>query len=157
MKCTLINHQKGAAQEYHLTEQDQPKVIAKFHPQQQSVRIICAGQRRLFFIQMAGILSDRYNITNEYGLQIGNISHDKKLGNSGSVYIESEKYFFEIKNGEETILTIYNNTHQKIVSCSLNIADNEVSEYAVNENCLLLAICWYLFLPVVKESMAEFA
>lgn len=157
MKCTLINHQRGGIQEYHLTDHDQAKVIAKFNPQQQSARIICADQQRLFFIQMAGGLSGRYNITNEYGLQIGHINHDKKLNDSGSVYIESQKYFFEIKNAPEAELIIYNSSREKIIACSLNIANNGTPADAVNENCLLVAICWYLFLPVAKESMAEFA
>ena len=149
MKCLLINNHREPVQEYHLIENDLCRVVLKYNPQQKSARISCANQQRLFFIQSAGVLTGKYIFTNEYGMEIGNISHDKRHNNGGSVSIESKKYHYEISNNPSAELTIYDSNSQRLlVTCELGGFDN---------NSLILAHCWYLFLPVVKENVVEYS
>lgn len=149
MKWVLINNHRESVQEYHLMENNLCKVVLKYNPQQKSARISCANQQRLFFIQSAGVLTGKYIFTNEYGMEIGNISHDKRNNNGGTVNIESKKYHYEISNNPSGKLTIYDsNSAKQLATCGLEVSDN---------NSLILAHCWYLFLPVVKESMLEYA
>ena len=149
MKWVLVNNHKEPVQEYHLMENNQCKVFLKYNPQQKSARICCANQQRLFFIQSAGVLTGKYIFTNEYGMEIGNITHDKRQNNGGNVSIESKKYHYEISNNPSAELTIYDsNTQRHLVTCGLGVFDN-IS--------LILANCWYLFLPVVNENMLEYA
>ena len=149
MKCVLINNHREPVQEYHLIENDLCRVVLKYNPQQKSARISCANQQRLFFIQTAGVLTGKYIFTNEYGMEIGNISHDKRHNNGGTVSIESKKYHYEISNNPSAELTIYDSNSQRLlVTCELGGSDN---------NSLILAHCWYLFLPVVKENIVEYA
>jgi hypothetical protein len=149
MKWELINNHKEPVQEYHLMENDFCKVILKYNLQQKSARISCANQHRLFFIQNAGVLTGRYTFTNEYGLEIGNITHDKRYNNGGTVCIESKKYHYEISNSPSAELTIYDSNSQRpLVTSGLDVSDN-IS--------IILAHCWYLFLPVIKEHVLEYA
>ena len=90
MKWVLINNHKEPVQEYHLLESNQSKVILKYNSEQRSARISCANQQRLFFIQSTGALTGKYIFTNEYGMQIGHISIDKRNYSGGNETIESQ-------------------------------------------------------------------
>lgn len=149
MKWILINNHKEPVQEYHLIENDRCKVVLKYNSQQKSARISCANQQRLFFIQSAGVLTGKYIFTNEYGMEIGNISHDKRVNNGGNVSIESKKYHYEISNNPSEELTIYDSNSQRPLATSGLGAFDNIG--------LILAHCWYLFLPVVKENVLEYA
>jgi hypothetical protein len=165
MKWILIDNHKEALQEYHLIDNDDCKVILKFNPQQQSARISCLNQQRLFFIKNAGVLTGKYHFTNEYGLEIGHLSQDKRLGTGGTVGIDSKKYHYEITNNHLAEIAIYDSdSREPLITCSLVINDNKSSGISfaphmsqIDNNSLLLALCWYLFLPVAKENVVEFA
>src|SRR5436190_20907294 len=165
MKCVLINNHREALQEYHLIENDECKVILKFNTQHKSARISCLNQQRLFFIKNAGVLTGKYHFTNENGLEIGSLNQDKRSGNGGTLSIDSKKYHYEITNNSLAEITIYdNNSHESLVTCSLAIADNKIPGVSfvqhinqIDNNSLLLALCWYLFLPIAKENVVEFA
>ena len=92
------------------------------------------------------------------------MSNDKWFGKDGSIIIESKKYTYSIKNNPLAELTIYEGiSQQPLVSCGLAI-DTAVTGIAlsahnidINNKCLLLGICWYLFLPAAKENLVEYA
>jgi hypothetical protein len=165
MKWILINNHPEPIQEYHLIENEHCRVILKYNPEQKSARITCGNQQRLFFIQSAGVLTGKYIFTNEYGLQIGYLNQDKRHANGGSVSIESKKYQYEISNNPLAELTIYDSDSlSRLVTCELAFHDSTSNATAfgkqfthIDYNCILLAHCWYLFLPVAKENLLEFA
>jgi len=163
MKWISINHNE-LVQEYHLIDNGECKVILKFNPQQKSARINCVNQQRLFFIKSAGVLTGKYVFTNEYGVEIGNLSQDKRSTNGGTVNIESKKYHYEISNNPLAELSIYeNNSSRSLVTLGLTIAHNRAglsiakNTEQADHSSLLLALCWYLFLPVAKENVIEYA
>lgn len=163
MKWVMTNNRQALLQEYHLTEQDNTKAIVKYNPVQRSARISVGDKHRLFFIESAGSLSGKYIFKNEYGLEVGAMSNDR-WGKEGSVTIESKKFIYKIQNGSLAELTIYDgNTHKPLASCGIATGINgtslSLSQQTNNadSNYLLLGLCWFLFLPVAKENIVEYA
>ena len=164
MKWISLNNHKEAVQEYHLMDDDESKVILKFNPQQKSARISCANQQRLFFIKNAGVLTGRYIFNNEYGVEKGSLSQDKKKIKRGKVIIEYKKNKYEITNNPLAELCIYDNdSNRSLIKCGLTVTGNKPGiSFAKNaehtdHNSFLLALCWFLFLPVAKENVIEYA
>jgi hypothetical protein len=164
MKWVLVSNQGATLQEYHLMENETCKAVMKYNPLHRSVRISCGNQHRLFFIESTGSLTGKYIFKNEYGMEVGNMSHDKWFGKDGSLMIESTQYTYTIHNDPLAELTVYEGTsHQSLVHCGLHTESNgSVTSFSsptagINSNCLLLGLCWYLFLPVTKENRVEHA
>ncbi len=163
MKWVMANNKKALLQEYHLTEQESIKAIVKYNPAHRSARITIGDRHRLFFIESAGSLTGKYIFKNEYGLEVGTMSNDK-WGKEGSIIIESKKFTYKINNNPLAELTIYDgNTQKPLVSCGLATGINgtslSLSQQTNNadNNYLLLGLCWFLFLPVAKENIVEYA
>ena len=164
MKWVLISNQKALVQEYHLIENDTSKVIVKYSPLHRSARISCGSKHRLFFIESTGVLTGKYVFKNEYGMEIGNMSYGKSLNRDGIVIIESKKYSYKIQNNPLAEITVFENeSQQPVVSCGLTDDSNGTGisfsqhDNNINNSCLLLSLCWYLFLPVSKENVVEYA
>jgi hypothetical protein len=163
MKWVITNNKKALLQEYQLLEQDSIKAIVKYNPVQRSARISVGDNHRLFFIESAGSLTGKYIFKNEYGLEVGTMVNDK-WSSEGSVTIESKKFTYKIHNSPVAELTIYDgSTNKAIVSCALATGINgtslslpEQSNHA-GSNYLLLGLCWFLYLPVAKEAIVEYA
>ena len=163
MKWVLTNNKKALLQEYHLLDEENTKAIVKYNPVHRSARISIGDKHRLFFIESAGSLTGKYIFKNEYGLEVGMMSNDR-WGKEGSITIESKKYIYKIQNNPLAELTIYDGvTHQALVSCGISTGINgtslSLSQQTNNadSNYLLLGLCWFLFLPVAKENIIEYA
>jgi hypothetical protein len=81
-------------------------------------------------------------------------------------YIElnGERFFYSINKKEKADLIIYKESKQNpLVVCDLDInknsslASNVLTPDAKVYSSLLLALGWYMFLPVAKESKLELA
>ena len=87
-----------------------------------------------------------------------------KWGREGTVMIESKKFIYKIQNDLPAALTIYDaDTHKVLASCGLATGINgsslslpEQTNHA-GSNYLLLGLCWFLFLPMAKENIVEYA
>lgn len=163
MKWVMVNNKSSLLQEYHLIKEGSTRVIVKYNPTQRSARITIGDKHRLFFIESAGSLSGKYIFKNEYGLEIGMMNNDK-WGKEGSVIIESKKYTYKISNNPVAELSIYDAATKKpLASCGLATGINgtslSLSQQTNNadSNYLLLSLCWFLFLPVAKENIVEYA
>ena len=163
MKWVLTNNKKALLQEYHLLDEKNTKAIVKYNPVHRSARISIGDRHRLFFIESAGSLTGKYIFKNEYGLEVGMMSNDR-WGKEGSITIESKKYIYKIQNNPLAELTIYDGgTHKALVSCGVSTGINgtslSLSQQTNNadSNYLLLGLCWFLFLPVAKENIVEYA
>ena len=140
------------------------RVVIKYNPRQHSARVTCGIHQRLFFIETTGSLIQKTIFTNEYGLEIGRLTQDSVVGNKGIVTINEKKYNYALKNNPLAELVIYDkNIADPLVSCGLE-SSNSITRIALSNNtessdnsCLLLGLCWYLFLPVAKENVAAYA
>jgi hypothetical protein len=164
MNWEVITNERSSLQEYRLIDNNDCKVVIKYNPRHQSARITSGNHYRLFFFESAGSLSGKTIFKNEYGMEIGNLVHDKFHPREGSLVIDTKKYQYQIHGNPSPEMVIYENGLQKrVVSCSIptnktttqNIFSS--STQAIDNNCYLLGLCWYLFLPLVKENMLKFA
>ncbi|MBL0356755.1 MAG: hypothetical protein IPP72_07560 [Chitinophagaceae bacterium] len=163
MKWVLVNSLQSLIQEYHLVEHDKCIMVIKYNPVHHSVRMNCEGNHRLFFIESTGALTGKYIFHNEYDMEIGHMNYDKWFGKEGSVTIESKKYDYQISNSPSGELIIHDSeSGMPILNCFLDAASSSAASTAkanssVENNYLLLGLCWYLSLPVAKEHMVEYA
>lgn len=163
MNWEVINNERSSLQEYRLVDHNDCKVVIKYNPLHQSARITCGNNHRLFFFESAGSLSGKTFFKNEYGMEVGNVVHDKFHPKEGSVIIDSKKYHYHLENNPMSELAIFEGDRQNAVAnCSIpNINPNQNSVYSnagvIDNNCYLLGLCWYLFLPQSKENVVNYA
>jgi len=163
MKWIMANNKKSMLQEFRLTDLDCTKAILKYNPLHRSARITIGDKHGLFFIESAGSLSGKYIFKNEYGIVVGGMSNNT-LGKEGEVIIEKKKFIYRIHNTPLAELTIYDSdTNKPLATCGLATGLNgtslSLSQQTNNANShyLLLGLCWFLFLPVAKENIVEYA
>ncbi|MEO5888620.1 MAG: hypothetical protein ABIQ31_00145 [Ferruginibacter sp.] len=164
MNWEVIDNERSSLKEYRLIENNDCKLVIKYNPRHQSARITSGNHHRLFFFESAGSLSGKTIFRNEYGMEIGNLVHDKFHSEEGSLVIDAKKYQYQLHKDTASELVIYENGLQKpVASCSIptnkSIIQNIFSEgtQAIDNNCYLLGLCWYLVLPLVKENILKLA
>ena len=123
------------------------------------VRIECADEKRTFMIRYEGFLKNKLVMRNEYGIRIGQVISEN---NENFISLNDERLFYTITNEKEPRAIIYKESKEKpLAICALNL-DNDKSilpsaNPSATHQSLLLALCWYLFLPVAKENVMEYA
>jgi hypothetical protein len=165
MNWEIINNDRSSLQEYRLIDNNDCKLIIKYNPRHQSARLTSGDHHRLFFFENAGSSNGKTIFKDEYGMEIGNLVHDRFDPKEGTVVIDSKKYQYQLQSSSSSELVIYeNNAQQPVANCSIppvhkNALQNIVSAgtQAVENSCYLLGLCWYLFLPFVKENVFKYA
>jgi hypothetical protein len=161
MNWEVISNERSSLQEFRLIDHNECKVVIKYNPRHQSARITCGNHHRLFYLESAGSLSGKTIFKNEYGMEIGNLVHDKFHPKDGSLIIDSNRYLYQLQNELESELTIFNTLdHTPIASCNIQSGSgNSLSKIqpTINNNCYLLGTCWYLLLQVEKKSMLSYS
>ncbi|UAY52012.1 hypothetical protein [Ferruginibacter albus] len=143
MRWVLVSGPNAALQEFHLLQNDECIVVLKYNPLHRSARVISGQYQRLFFMQSAGALTGKNIFMNEYGLEVGSLTSEKWGNNGGTLIIEEKKFTYKVQNSSE--LTV-SDSAQHSTSCNLK-------PESIDNNYLLLGLCWYLHLPVVKEKL----
>ncbi len=162
MKWLLVNSKTSLLQEYRLLDGGKNLVIIKYNPVHRSARISCNGTQRLFFIESTGALTGKYIFRNEYDMEIGHMHYDKWFGKEGQVTIETQKYDYKITGASSPQLMIRDEQSGRSMSCEVEIENESNGNLAsqsskVENNFLLLGLCWYMFLPVAKKNLVEHA
>ena len=164
MNWEIINNERSSLLEYRLIENNDCKLIIKYNPRHQSARLTSGNYHRLFFFESAGSLSGKTIFKNEYGIEIGNLVHDKFHPKEGTLVIDTKKYQYQLQTNSTSELVIYeNNTQKPVANCSIPANKTTIQNIfsagtqAIENNCYLLGLCWYLFLPFVKENLLEYA
>jgi hypothetical protein len=122
-------------------------------------RIEYAGEKRAFMIRYEGFLKNKLVMRNEYGIRIGQVSAEN---NENFIALNDERLSYTITDEKEPRVIIYKESKEKpLAVCALNLGNDKsilpsISPSATYQS-LLLALCWYLFLPVAKENVLEFA
>lgn len=156
MKWVIVSTKKSLLQEYHLVNSDQCLMVLKYNPVQHSLRISCDGNHKLFFIESTGSLTGKYIFRNEYSMETGHMNYDKSFGREGSVTIETQKFKYHISDTATTELIIHDgNTGAWLMDCELENNEASRQNSSVENNFLLLGLCWYLC--VAKKNLVEYA
>ena len=154
----------NATQEiYELLHNEKKLLTLDFHPATNSARIKYAGEKRVFQIRKEGFLKNKTVLCNEYGIRMGYLVNDNK-----ETYAElnNEKFFYLIRNNPQPELIIYRESKDHpLIVCGLNVTNVNASPRLKNEknlpvnshSSLILALCWYICLPVAEETGLEYA
>src|SRR5665647_127921 len=145
MNWEVISNERSSLQEYRLIDNNDCKVVIKYNPRHQSARITSGNHHRLFFLESAGSLSGKTIFRNEYGMEIGNLIHDKFHPQEGTVVIDTKKYQYQLQNNPSPELVIYGNDLQKpVANCSIQTNTTAIQSIfsadteAIDNNCYLL-------------------
>jgi hypothetical protein len=152
-------------QVYELWHKEKKLLTLDFHPFTNSARIEYADEKRVFMIRKEGFLRNKTVLRNEYGVRMGQLGYDKSNATEGHIELDGEKFFYIIQNNPAPELVIYRDTKDKpFVICGLKVNNGDASvrfnnqtTLSPSQHFLLMALCWYMFLPVAKESLLEYA
>ena len=123
------------------------------------VKIEYGNEKRAFILRYEGIFHNKMVMRNEYGIRLGQVSAES---NENFINLNDEKFFYTITEGTEPMLVIYKESKDEpIAVCSLKLDNEKATASSVRSSAtthsLLLALCWYLFSPVTKENVPQFA
>ncbi len=148
---------------YHLYKDDKKILTLSINPFSNSARVECEKQKRVFLIRKEGFLRNKIVLRNEYGVKIGELGHENK---ENFIDIYEERFYYSAENKPQEEMVLYKESKDKpFVTCSLNAKEGNTAVNikkdknlaATSHPGLLMALCWYMFLPVAKENTAEFA
>jgi hypothetical protein len=138
---------------YELWNNNQKLLTLTYHPGTHSARVESAHEKRVLLIRKEGFRKNKTVLRTEYGIFIGQIRSENK---EPILELGNERFFYSIQNPSEPELVIYKESKlHPVAACKLNTPKGNAS--AVIHSNLLLAFCWYLLHPAIKERIAEFA
>jgi hypothetical protein len=148
---------------YHLYKDDKKLLTLTLHPFSNSARVECEKQKRVFLIRKEGFRRNKTVLRNEYGIKIGELGQENK---ENFIDVNDERFYYTTTNGPDGELVLYKESKEKpFVSCRLGSAEGNTSVTFKKDRQLadtshpglLMALCWYMFLPVTKENAVEMA
>lgn len=150
-------------EEYHLYKDDQKRLTLFYNPFSNSARVECNKEKRIFLIRKEGFRRNKTVIRSEYGIKIGEFGQENK---KMFIEVNGERFFYTTHNNPLAELVLFKESKdQPFVSCGLHNNNGTAGILFKKEKNLgdmphpglLMALCWYMFLPVAKENTAEFA
>ena len=142
---------------YQLLQNDKRLLTLTLHPFSKTARLDCETEKRVFQIRKEGFLRNRTVLRNEYGVKIGELGQENK-----ELFIEvnNERFYYTINNNSTPELNIYkDDRNQPLIVCELTnknsgpeVKLNDVNPSDLFHSSLLMAMCWYLFMPVLADK-----
>lgn len=148
---------------YHLYKGDDKLLTVTLNPFSNSARVECDSQKRIFLIRKEGFRRNKTVLRSEYGIKIGELGQDN---NVNFIDVNNERFYYAIHNNPLAELVLYKESKENpFVVCGLNTKGGAPAVHFSKENDLhstshpglLMALCWYMFLPVTKENVVAFA
>ncbi len=145
---------------FELCEDGKKLLTLEFHPFTNSARIKYADEKRVFQIRKEGFLRNKTVVRDEYGMRIGQVGSHRSGASGGTLELNDEKFFYTTTLHPASQLVLYKESPDKpFVACSMepgngktSIAFNRNNKAATSAQFLVMALCWYMFLPVAKET-----
>lgn len=146
---------------YHLWNKDRKVLTLTLHPFSNTARVECDDEKRVFLIRKEGFRRHKTVVRNEYGIKVGELGTEDK---QNFIDINDERFYYTVRNNPLAELVIYKEFPDKpFVICELNVENGNPSfrfskdKELISHPSLLMALCWYMFLPVDKENIVEYA
>lgn len=148
---------------YQLFKGETRILTLTLHPFSHSARIETESEKRVFQIRKEGFLRNKTVLRTEYGIKIGELGYEN---GKNFISINNEHYNYSITNNPLAELRIFQeNNQQPLVTCELNTEKGNTQVLFKKDHTLgnsshpglLMALCWYMFLPVAKENTPEMA
>jgi hypothetical protein len=155
---------KNGIEPYELWNDNKLLLTLYFNQFSQTAKVVCEDSRRNFKIDKEGFFRNKTIIKNEYGIKIGELGSVNWFGQEGFIDLNGERFLYTTQNNPMAEVVMYKkNKHRPIISCGL-VANNGNTEISFQKNkdpekysCILMALCWFLFMPVAKENVVEYA
>ncbi len=148
---------------YQLYKDDKKILTVILNPFSNSARVECEKEKRVFLIRKEGFRRNKTVLRSEYGIKIGELGQENK---ENFIDVNNERFFYATQNNPLAELVLYKESKDKpFVTCGLNAKEGTASVHFTKDKQLsgtshpglLMALCWYMFLPVTKENVVEFA
>ena len=146
---------------YHLWNKDRKLLTLTFHPFSNSARVECAEEKRVFLIRREGFFRNKTVLRNEYGIKIGELGQENE---ANFIDVNGERFYYHVHNNPLAELVLYKESKERpVIVCGLNVNNGKTAVHVekkketVSQPGLLMALCWYMFMPVAKENVPEFA
>ncbi|NOT52409.1 MAG: hypothetical protein HOP10_14155 [Chitinophagaceae bacterium] len=148
---------------YHLFKNDKKILTLVINPFSHTARVECDNEKRVFQIRNEGFLRNKVTLRNEYGIKIGELGQENK---ENFIDVNDERFYYDIHNNPLAELILYKGSKEKpFVTCGLSSKEGSAainfkkdkSLSSASHPGLLMALCWYMFLPVAKENVVEYA
>ena len=148
---------------YHLYKDDKKRLTLVLNPFSNSARIECDKEKRVFLLRKEGFRRNKTVIRNEYGMKVGQFGQEN---GQHFITVNEKKFFYIIQNNPLAELVLFKEIkEQPLVSCGISTNDGTGAiNFTKDKNLgemphpgLLMALCWYMFLPVAKENTVELA
>ena len=132
---------------YHLYKEDKKILTVILNPFSNAARVECEKQKRVFLIRKEGFRRNKTVLRDEYGFKIGELGQER-----------NENFIAQ--------LVLYKESKDKpFVSCGLSVKGGAPAVHFTKDKLLadtshpglLMALCWYMFLPVTKEYVVAFS
>lgn len=142
-------HTENAHEFYELWHNNRKLLSLEYHPFTSSARIEYEDTRRVFLLRKEGLLRSSIALRNEYGYRIGKLVYDKNSHSQGVLELDDKKFTFGMRGDDGPGLVIWSENNEPLVQCGMASEgeENPSREPGQAENFLLMALCWYLFLP----------
>lgn len=163
MRWESVGSSSSDHETYHLYKDEKKILSLALNPFSNTARVECDQEKRVFVIRREGFLRNKLVIRNEYGIKMGELGQENK---ERFIAINNERFYYTVHNNPLAELVLYKETKEEpFVTCGLKTnASNPSVEFTRNSQIagvshpgLLMALCWYMFLPVTKENVAAFA
>lgn len=148
---------------YRLTEGEKTLLTLTLQPFSNAIRVECKKQQQVFLVRKEGFLKNKTVLRNEYGVRIGELGQHQE---QRFIELNGERFFYQVENNPLGELVLFKERPDNpLVRCGLKTdLDKPGIRFSGEENLmdtphpgLLMALCWYLFLPVARENVAEYA
>jgi hypothetical protein len=157
MKWVSVNN--GTAQEnFELWGDDKKLAGISFSNNTRIARFVSNLSKRLFFFEKKGLITPKAVIKNEYGIKMGTVEEIKP--GRGFVELNEKKYSFVYNENNNGELVLYDEAMQNnLLTCSFNsVAASFSKPKSLLDSkfpSLLMALCWYAFLPHNAAGVRE--
>jgi hypothetical protein len=159
MKWIQLTKSYSAVQAYNLVEGKFILETLRYHPVQQSARLNCNGEQRVFFIEPQGFRNSQFTIKNEYGFSEGRIHIDSTGANqeSGVLEYEQQKIQFTFSHNKAVSeLVIYKQDGIKpmaVCGLQMDLDENEQPMF-INKSLrgLYASLAWSLYWRLITAA-----
>lgn len=148
---------------YYLFKGDEKLLKLIYTPASNSARVECKVEKRVFLIRKEGFRKSRTVIRNEYGIKMGEFGQENR---KNFIEVNGEKVYYDTVNNPLAELRLFRDeANQPVVACGLEAKEGNAGIYFRKDKQLgemphpglLMALCWYMFLPVARENIVEFS
>ncbi|HEY2721521.1 MAG TPA: hypothetical protein VGI82_07340 [Chitinophagaceae bacterium] len=150
MEWLLANNDSHQAI-YDLRTNDKTVLVLTYHLKSGAARISSDNEKRVFLVEREGFLRNRTVLRNEYGIRIGQLTHETGHAVHGNIEIANDLFNYTVQNDSQKVFI--SKEGNAVVVCDLPAESKSPS---TSLDLLLLTLCWHLE-ATVKRRKIEYA